>query len=301
MSNIIRIGTRKSALALIQTHLIADGLKRAWPDIKVELVTKETLGDKILDKPLQEFGGKGVFVSEFEQAMKEGAIDLAVHSAKDLPMELGEGLVIAAVSGRGDPRDVLVTMKGSPKDREHIVIGTSSPRRQLEAVEYRGQLWPGAANLTCATLRGNVHTRLRKLEEGLYDGIILAAAGLERLDLLGNPSYDFKYLDPTVFIPAGGQGIMAVEAREGSDAARLCQAIDSREGRLCLTLERMVLKLLDAGCHEPIGIYSNIMDGKMEVWGISRPDRVTRRISLEGAVTEKELEALALQAGRGLM
>lgn len=233
--------------------------------------------------------------------MKEGAIDLAVHSAKDLPMELGEGLVIAAVSGRGDPRDVLVTMKGAPKDREHIVIGTSSPRRQLEAVEYRGQLWPGAASLTCATLRGNVHTRLRKLEEGLYDGIILAAAGLERLDLLGNPSYDFKYLDPTVFIPAGGQGIMAVEAREGSDAARLCQAIDSREGRLCLTLERMVLKLLDAGCHEPIGIYSNIMDGKMEVWGISRPDRVTRRISLEGAVTEKELEALALQAGRGLM
>ena len=126
MSEIIRIGTRKSALALIQTHLIADELKRAWPDIEVELVTKETLGDKILDKPLQEFGGKGVFVSEFEQAMKEGTIDLAVHSAKDLPMDLGKGLAIAAVSGRGDPRDVLVTMKGAPWDRQHIVIGTSS-------------------------------------------------------------------------------------------------------------------------------------------------------------------------------
>ena len=169
MSEIIRIGTRKSALALIQTHLIADELKRAWPDIEVELVTKETLGDKILDKPLQEFGGKGVFVSEFEQAMKEGTIDLAVHSAKDLPMDLGKGLAIAAVSGRGDPRDVLVTMKGAPWDRQHIVIGTSSPRRQLEAAEYRGQLWPGAGSLTCATLRGNVHTRLRKLEQGLYD------------------------------------------------------------------------------------------------------------------------------------
>ena len=218
MSEIIRIGTRKSALALIQTHLIADELKRAWPDIEVELVTKETLGDKILDKPLQEFGGKGVFVSEFEQAMKEGTIDLAVHSAKDLPMDLGKGLAIAAVSGRGDPR------KGAPRDRQHIVIGTSSPRRQLEAAEYRGQLWPGAGSLTCATLRGNVHTRLRKLEQGLYDGIILAAAGLERLDLMENPSYDYKYLDPQVFIPAGGQGIMAVEAREGSHAAMLCQA-----------------------------------------------------------------------------
>ena len=138
MSNIIRIGTRKSALALIQTHLIADGLKRAWPDIEVELVTKETLGDKILDKPLQEFGGKGVFVSEFEQAMKEGAIDLAVHSAKDLPMELGEGLVIAAVSGRGDPRDVLVTMKGSPKDREHIVIGHPAGKCPHTAQEAGG-------------------------------------------------------------------------------------------------------------------------------------------------------------------
>ena len=277
MSEIIRIGTRKSALALIQTHLIADELKRAWPDIEVELVTKETLGDKILDKPLQEFGGKGVFVSEFEQAMKEGTIDLAVHSAKDLPMDLGKGLAIAAVSGRGDPRDVLVTMKGAPWDRQHIVIGTSSPRRQLEAAEYRGQLWPGAGSLTCATLRGNVHTRLRKLEQGLYDGIILAAAGLERLDL------------------------MAVEAREGSHAAMLCQAIDNREGRLCLCLERMVLKLLDAGCHEPIGIYSQITDGRMKVWGISRPGNVTRQISLEGEVTDKGLEMLAQQAGRGLM
>lgn len=301
MSEIIRIGTRKSALALIQTHLIADELKRAWPDIEVELVTKETLGDKILDKPLQEFGGKGVFVSEFEQAMKEGTIDLAVHSAKDLPMDLGKGLAIAAVSGRGDPRDVLVTMKGAPWDRQHIVIGTSSPRRQLEAAEYRGQLWPGAGSLTCATLRGNVHTRLRKLEQGLYDGIILAAAGLERLDLMENPSYDYKYLDPQVFIPAGGQGIMAVEAREGSHAAMLCQAIDNREGRLCLCLERMVLKLLDAGCHEPIGIYSQITDGRMKVWGISRPGNVTRQISLEGEVTDKGLEMLVQQAGRGLM
>ena len=181
------------------------------------------------------------------------------------------------------------------------MIGTSSPRRQLEAAEYRGQLWPGAGSLTCATLRGNVHTRLRKLEQGLYDGIILAAAGLERLDLMENPSYDYKYLDPQVFIPAGGQGIMAVEAREGSHAAMLCQAIDNREGRLCLCLERMVLKLLDAGCHEPIGIYSQITDGRMKVWGISRPGNVTRQISLEGEVTDKGLEMLAQQAGRGLM
>lgn len=112
MNDIIRIGTRKSALALIQTQLVADELRQVCPGIQVEIVTKDTLGDRILDKPLQEFGGKGVFVSEFEQAIQEGVIDLAVHSAKDLPMELAQGLTIAAVSGREDPRDVLVTMRG---------------------------------------------------------------------------------------------------------------------------------------------------------------------------------------------
>lgn len=303
MNKTIRIGTRKSALALIQTRLIADELKRAWPGLETEIVTKDTLGDRILDKPLQEFGGKGVFVSEFEQAMKEGTIDLAVHSAKDLPMELMPGLCVAAVSQREDPRDVLVTRKEHAPIllREGIArIGTSSPRRQLEAMENHEILWPGSLGVACSTLRGNVHTRLKRLEEGLFDGIILAAAGLKRLDLLGQEEYEFSFLEPERFIPAGGQGLMAVEAAEGSEAAGLCSAIDSKDGRLCFTLERTVLELLNAGCHEPIGIHARVEEDRVRVWGISRRSHGTKRVCLEGGVTPVEIRRLAMQAGKEL-
>jgi len=301
MSKVVRIGTRKSALALIQTQLVAKELKQACPGLEIEVVTKDTLGDRILDRPLQEFGGKGVFVSEFEQAIKAGTIDLAVHSAKDLPMELAPGLCIAAVSHREDPRDVLVTMKGAMETGKEIIgIGTSSPRRQLEAMENHEILWPGSKGVQCGILRGNVHTRLKRLEEGSFDGIILAAAGLKRLDLLGHDGYDFRFLRPDLFIPAGGQGLMAVEAREGSEAAALCQAMDHREGRLCLTLERAVLQLLDAGCHEPVGIFSQLSGERMKVWGISRKNNITKRACLEGGITPREIRQMAEQAGKEL-
>lgn len=324
MSKTIRIGTRKSALALVQTELVAAALKKAWPDIEIEIVTKDTLGDKILDKPLQEFGGKGVFVSEFEQAILDGIIDLAVHSAKDMPMELAPGLTLVAVSEREDPRDVLVTLKGSGlthranshvslfsetdssqtecSGRQNLRIGTSSPRRQLLALSQTVSdgLWPASLLVRCETLRGNVQTRLRKLEEGMYDGIILAAAGLKRLGLLNDEGkespYDFHFFHPEIFIPAGGQGIMAVEGLEGSRAAALCAAVDNREGRLCLTLERRILALLGAGCHEPIGVYSQICDGRIKVWGISSRNGRIRQISLEGGITPDELENLAQKA-----
>lgn len=302
MSKTIRIGTRKSALALIQTRLVADELKEAWPGLQTEIVTKETLGDRLLDKPLQEFGGKGVFVSEFELAMKEGAIDLAVHSAKDLPMKLLPGLCIASVSRREDPRDVFVTLRGKssgPVDGM-VRVGTSSPRRQLEAVENYSALWPGSRGAVCSTLRGNVHTRLKRLEEGLFDGIILAAAGLKRLSLLGQEEYDFCFLDPEVFVPAGGQGLMAVEAVEGSEAAALCAAIDHREGRLCFSLEREVLELLCAGCHEPMGIHAQVMGERLQVWGLSRRKDRTRRVCLEGGITPDEVHRLAALAGKEL-
>lgn len=302
MSKTIRIGTRKSALALIQTRLVAEELKQAWPDIEIEIVTKDTLGDRILDRPLQEFGGKGVFVSEFEQAMQQGDIDLAVHSAKDLPMDLSEGLCIAAVSRREDPRDVLVTVKGRQVQGDECVrIGTSSPRRRLEAAENRELLWPGAAGIKCLTLRGNVHTRLNRMKEGRYDGILLAAAGLKRLGITGDGDYCLHYLDPRIFIPAGGQGLMAVEAVRGSEAEALCRAIDHKDERLCLTLEREILRLLDAGCHEPIGVYCSLDGGRLTVRGISRKGVKTRNICLEGGVSMDEIQRLAALAGKGLM
>lgn len=302
MSRTIRIGTRKSALALAQTELVACALRNVYPDLSVEIVTKETLGDKILDRPLQDFGGKGVFVSEFEEAMQEGRIDLAVHSAKDMPMDLAEGLSIVAVSRREDARDVLVTMKGrdlSPEKKARI--GTSSPRRQLQTALCRDRLWPGRRECVCEILRGNVQTRLKRLEQGSFDGIILAAAGLKRLGLMDSQEYEFRFLDPEMFIPAGGQGIMAVEGKTDSIAGRLCSAVDNGEGRLCLTLERRILKLLDAGCQEPIGVYSVLQDHLLKVWGVSQKQGKVKKICLEGGVSGEDIEALAQQAAKGLM
>ena len=308
MGDIIRIGTRKSILAMEQTRLIAELIKEKYPDIQVEYVTRDTLGDRILDHPLQSFGGKGVFVSEFEQAIAGDVMELAVHSAKDLPMELAEGLTIAAVSEREDPRDVLVTRKGvCQRELEHFTIGTSSLRRQLQIGLLWEELWPdlhGSAGkppaLSCADLRGNVNTRLQKLEDGMFHGIILAAAGLKRLGIRSDGRYDFHFLPADRFIPAGGQGIMAVEGKEGSMASLLCKAIDHQEARMCLELERSVLKGLMAGCHEPVGIYSRICKDRIEVWGVNRWNGRLRQIHLIGENTDTERGGLVREAVKGL-
>ena len=234
----IRIGTRNSRLAMIQTEMVADSLRAAAPGTQVLLEARLTTGDKILNKPLQEFGGKGVFVSEFEEGILEGRLDLAVHSAKDMPMELAEGLSIVGVPRREDPRDVLVTASGRPvPETGEIVIGTSSPRRKLQIELLGTELWPGGS-VRCENLRGNVQTRLGKLESSMYHGIILAAAGLKRLGLLEDPRYNFQFLECESFIPAGGQGILAVEGRADSRAAGILSGISHRETWLCLNLER---------------------------------------------------------------
>lgn len=315
MSQVIRIGSRKSALALKQTELIARQLKESFPDIQVEIVTKDTLGDRILDRPLQAFGGKGVFVSEFEEAIAAEAIDLAVHSAKDMPMELADGLTIAAVSKREDPKDVLVLRRGfKPEniklEEGHFTVGTSSPRRQLQIKKNWKTVWHfltekagkeiPAPELTCKGLRGNVHTRLSKLEAGEFDGIILAAAGLKRLNITEGERYEFYPLEPEMFIPAGGQGILAVEGKQGSLASRMCKKIDCREARLCLEMERKILHFLDAGCHEPIGVYAQIQGDTMKVRGISERQGVVRSICLSAGLSEEEQRRLADEAGKGL-
>lgn len=297
-SKTIRIGTRKSALAVVQTKLVAEALNKAGTGLSAELVLKQTEGDRILNRPLLEFGGKGVFVTEFEQALLRGEIDFAVHSAKDLPVELEEGLGIVAVPEREDPRDVLVTPAGSGfSGKKEIVIGTSSLRRKIQIEEIGKTMWPEAV-VRCENLRGNVQTRLFKLMEGNFDGIILAAAGLKRLGLQDDGRYDFHYFDCETFIPAGGQGILAVEGRLDSGTEDIVKLLEDGEARMCLTLERKILRLLNAGCHEPIGVYSRLKDGQVEVLGINRRGEEIKRIHLWGK--SEELDKLAQEAADGL-
>lgn len=248
----IRIGTRGSALALAQTDLFIGRLQEVYPQITCEKVIIKTAGDKILDKPLQAFGGKAVFVSEFEDAILNGEIDYAVHSAKDMPMELADGLAVACVLPREDVRDVLLTRRGTQIEKlRSAVIGTGSLRRQCQITA----LYP---NVRCESLRGNVTTRIQKLKDGGYDGIILAAAGLRRLGLDRDEALSYQYLDVEKMLPAGGQGIIAIEGR--ASGQEFLQAVTDEYAALALAVERDILKRLDAGCHEAVGVYADVLD-----------------------------------------
>lgn len=241
----IRIGTRKSRLALIQTELVKEKIEQAFPEAEIELVKLSTKGDELLDRSLTSFGGKGVFTRELEEALLSGEIDLAVHSAKDMPMEFPAGLKIGAVLERADVRDVFVTASGikAADLPAGSVVGTSSLRRELQIRAINPMV-------RIALLRGNVETRLRKLREGQYDGILLAAAGLERLGLLEEPDLRLEYLEPDSFLPAAGQGILAVETREGH-LTEVLSAIHCQEAALVLEAERSFLAGIGGSCNAP--------------------------------------------------
>ncbi len=273
----IRIGTRGSALALIQTDQVIRALHERYPELETERVVLRTKGDRILDKPLLDFGGKGAFITEFEEALLDGRIDLAVHSAKDMPMELADGLALAGTLPRADARDVLVMRKGVQLSRsafaenevQHgrslretgdmeeetkasgLVIGTGSLRRQFQLK----RLFLGAV---CVNIRGNVQTRLQKILEGQCDGVILAAAGLERLGLLEEKEFDYRCFSYEEMLPAGGQGIIAVESRQEESIMELVKGISDGNAYMELETERRVLRLLDAGCHEAVGVMAQI-------------------------------------------
>lgn len=248
----VRVGTRGSRLALKQAAMVQEALSRADSHIESEIVVIHTKGDKILDKPLASIGDKGVFVSELEGALLSGEIDIAVHSAKDLPMSLAKGLCIGAVLQRGDVRDVLVVPKGGRTpgsiggDTSPFVIGSGSRRRQVQAV----QLWN---HVVCKDVRGNVDTRLRKLKEGGYDGIILAKAGLDRLGVGGGEDSELVYypIPPEQFLPAACQGIIVAETAQGSFAEELCRQVTDSQTEQCFLVEREVLARLSADCSEP--------------------------------------------------
>lgn len=268
LKNTVKVGTRGSKLALAQTELVIRALRERFPQVDFQMVTMSTRGDRDTSRALLEFGGKAVFVEEFEEAILKGDIDIAVHSAKDMPMEIMEGLTISGTLPRACPQDVLIYKSGRSFDRnDSFVVGTSSLRRQYQIRD----IYP---NAVCKNLRGNVGTRIQKLEDGEYDAIILAAAGLERLGIIDGSAecvevhkdeLTFRYLSTESMLPAACQGIIAIETRTSGEACDMVREINDTEAYTQLICERAVLNRLNAGCHEPIGVYSELHGDHMKL------------------------------------
>ena len=250
----LRVGTRKSQLSRKQTDLAIEALQKVHPELDAEIVPFQTRGDTILDKPLWELSnkGKGVFASEFEEMILRDEIDIAIHSGKDLPIFLAEGLEIIGVLKRDDPRDVLVMPKGRTPE-ECKTIGTGSLRRQQCAAE----VFPWAE---CKLIRGNIQTRLQKLMNGRFDAIILAKAGLDRMGITEEDGYTFRILSPEEFLPAACQGIVVAEGKP--ELAEFVGGMTDEETRYLFEAEREVLMQLNADCSEPAAAFAEL-EGEM--------------------------------------
>ncbi len=294
---VLRIGTRTSRLARWQTEHVIARLSAAWPQLTCITVPFVTKGDKTLDKPLPEIGGKGLFTAELEAALNAGEIDLAVHSLKDLPVDDAPGLTIGAIPGRADVRDVLVTADGLGLATlpAGAVVGTSSVRR-------RAQLLACRPDLDIQSIRGNVETRIRKVvEEHGYAATVLAMAGLERLSLVEHAS---ELLDLDRMLPAPGQGALAVQCRHGDETTRtLLAAIEIAETRACVTAERAFLRALGGGCSAPIAAYATVDgDGLLTLNGLVGAADGSRVLRVDGSGRDPhalgaELAADALAQG----
>lgn len=253
----IRIGSRESRLAVIQSEIVIQAIHEYDPEIHTELVTMKTTGDKILDRTLDKIGGKGLFVKELDAALLDGRVDITVHSSKDLPMEIDPHLPLVAFSKRADPRDVLVLPKGKDTIDFTKPIGCSSLRRKLQL----RALFPEAA---IAPVRGNVITRLQKLDRGEFSALVLAGAGLLRLGLEHRIS---RYFSVDEILPAAGQAILAVQARKDVDTACL-QTFSDADGRDCLLAERAFVRTLDGGCSSPVAAFSAIEGNTLTLKGM---------------------------------
>ena len=256
-ARILKIATRKSPLALWQANFVKDRLEALHPDLQVELVPMSTQGDKILDTPLAKVGGKGLFVKELETAMLEGRADIAVHSMKDVPVEFPDGLGLHTICEREDPRDAFVSNHFNQIGElpQGAVVGTSSLRRQC-------QLRAARPDLVIRDLRGNVNTRLAKLDAGDYDAIILAAAGLKRLEMAHRIA---AFIEPEQSLPANGQGAVGIECRlDDHELHALLAPLEHPETRIRVLTERAMNRALQGGCQVPIGAYA-LVQGE-EVW-----------------------------------
>ncbi len=252
----ITVGSRESKLAVIQSNIVIDSLRQSHPEIDVELLTMKTTGDKILDKTLDKIGGKGLFVKELDKALVDGRADLTVHSLKDMPMQVSEELPLVAFSKREDPRDVLVLPIGKDKLDKSKPIGSSSKRRQL----HLKKLYP---DMEVKPIRGNLQTRLKKLDEGEFSAIVLAYAGLKRLGLEDRVSRVFS---PSEMVPAACQGILAVQARKDFDES-LLRDFNDEETKTIAMAERSFVTELDGGCSSPVAAFAEIQDENITLTG----------------------------------
>ena len=289
MSQTIRIATRRSKLALWQAEHVADLLRRAHPALVVELVPMSTQGDRVLDRALAEVGGKGLFVKELEVALHEQRADIAVHSMKDVPSELPPGFDIAAALPRANPLDAFLSVRHArfadlPRGAR---VGTSSPRRQA-------QLRSARPDLSLELLRGNVDTRLRRLEEGGLDAILLACAGLERLGLGERIT---EQLPADFCVPAVGQGVIGIECRADDARSRaLLAPLHHADSYVRLSAERAYARALGGSCHSPIAAHATLASGELTLHGfVGAPDGAeTYRDSLRGPAGDAESIGLAL-------
>ncbi|MBP1684011.1 MAG: hemC [Deltaproteobacteria bacterium] len=295
MKRTIRIGTRGSQLALVQSRWVQACVQRQLPDFTVELVTITTSGDRFVEQPLSLIGGKGLFVKEIEEALQSGVIDCAVHSLKDVPGELAPGLVLAAIPPREDVRDVLITTDGRRLDQlvPGARVGTSSLRRMALVRAAR-------PDLEVVNLRGNVDTRLRKLDRGDFGAVILAAAGLNRL---GIKRSGVAYCDPGEFVPAIGQGALAIESRADQTAALLAP-LDDTITRSAVVAERAFLARAGGSCRTPLAAHATITEHHLVLRAlIASPDgrqvvRGERRgAAVDGAALGAELAEELLGKG----
>ncbi len=294
------IGSRSSKLALVHANFVRGQLKAFYPALGFEIKTIKTVGDKILDVALSKIGDKGLFTKEIEEALLKREIDLAVHSMKDLPTELPEGLKIAAVTDRVDPCDVLVSTPGFtintlPKGSR---VGTSSLRRRAQLLHIR-------KNLNILDLRGNLDTRVKKLERGLYDAVILAYAGIERLGILNDRvglKLKLSRIPVETILPAAGQGALGIEIRKDNrETDKLLKVLDNADSRLSIEAERALLSGLEGGCQVPIGVYAYVNNDQISIKAgvFSLDGKIAVKDKITGS--KKDAEALGSQLAERIL
>ncbi|OGL39548.1 MAG: hydroxymethylbilane synthase [Candidatus Schekmanbacteria bacterium RIFCSPHIGHO2_02_FULL_38_11] len=278
----LRLGTRKSPLALKQSDWVKAQIVKKYPLLEVKIIKIKTYGDKLPDKPLREFSKNDMFIKEIEEALLKEEIDIGVHSMKDVPVTIPDELCIAAITEREDPRDVLISKRGKLKELPHnSIVGTSSLRRKAQILNSR-------KDLLIKDIRGNVDTRLKKLENEDYDAIVLAAAGLIRLGLKDKIT---EYISTDIMLPDAGQGALGIETRnDDTDIQEFVSFLNNRESLIAVSAERVFTKKIGASCRFPVAAYGEVLNKKLKLTGLvaTKDGKKVIRDSMEGEINSFE-------------